>query len=307
MRVRQCTALGHRPAGAAYGHGVTLTFAQHVDLLALHGRAAADGLARRDPDDLLSPQHEQAAEVALEHWTTLEIWAWSLDHPNSHWSARTDPEEPASHEEVVAGIGALTGALTASLRAGGPDVVVDYFERPGRTSDVARLLAHEAIVVAHKAGSGPRLSAEVAHDGIDHTLSHWSNSTVGAAAGVAGIDGAPGADGMPATTWQSDVLAIRATDRDATWLISLPEDAELRIGDFRVVSWPGDRSGRGQEPSAMVQGPEVDLLWWLQGDPIPEAVVSVTGRDADVRALNHTFLQPVPEPPRQWFGLRSGK
>lgn len=241
----------------------------------------------------------------MEHWNTLEIWVWSLAHPDRHWSQREDPEEPSTYADVVSGIAALGQALAASLRAHGPDVAVDYFERPGRASDVARLLAHESIVVAHKAGAGLPLTPDVARDGIDQLLSHWGSSAVGNAAGT---------DGMPATTWQSEVLAIRATDGgngrtpdlDATWLISLPHDAELRIGDFRVESWPDD-GPRNQTPTATVQGPAVDLLWWLQGDPIPEAVVSVTGNDADVRALKQTFLQPVPEPRRRWFGLRSGQ
>jgi hypothetical protein len=58
--------------------------------------------------------------------------------------------------------------------------------------------------------------------------------------------------------------------------------------------------------TATVEGPAVELLWWLQGDPFPEEIVSVTGVDADVRALKQTFLQPVSKPPRRWFGLLPG-
>lgn len=263
---------------------MTLSFSEHLQLLDLHGRSVVAGLGQLDHDDHVPPRDERVEQVAREHWATLEIWAWSLANPDGHWSEREDPAEPATYADLVAGIGTQVARLTTSLRAVGPDADIDYFGRPGTTAEVARLVAHEAITMAHKvalgaAGVVPAVSPAAGRDGIDHIITHWSTSETDIA-------------------WQPQTTAVRATDTGDEWQISLPQDGEQHLGVFRIAS--------AQTPAAIAAGPAVDLMWWLQGHPIPEDVVSVSGNEADVRALKQTFLQPVPTPPRRWFGLRSG-
>lgn len=263
---------------------MTLSFAENLALLDLHGRAAVASLGQLNPDAELPPRADTVRDVAREHWATLEVWAWSLENPDGHWSERDAPAAPPAHADVVAGIETLVRRLSTSLVAVGPDTDIDYFGRPGNTADVARLVAYEAITVAHRTSQGspgptPTVSPAAARDGVEHVITHWSTS-------------------QPGIAWQPQTSAIRATDTGGEWHISLPQDTEDRIGDFRIAS--------AQTPAATVQGPAVDVLWWLQGYPIPQDVVSVSGNEADVRALKQTFLQPVPKPPRRWFGLRTG-
>lgn len=262
---------------------MTPTFADHVDLLDLHGRHVIVALNQLSLDDLMPPRDETVRDLVKEHWATLEIWAWSLEHPDEHWSEREEPVAPTTHAALVADVWTQIHRLSTSLRAAGPGVDVDYFGRPGTTADVARLLAHESITMAHRVSlaSGrpaPTLSPDVARDGIDHIITHW-------------------ADPKTDTAWQPQTLAIRSTDPSDEWQISVPEGASHDEGHFRIAS--------PQTSAAMVQGPAVDLLWWLQGYPVPADVVSLSGNEADVRALNQTFLHPVSKPPRRWFGLRS--
>ena len=158
---------------------VDIAFAEHLDLLDLHGRAGAASLGQLDATDTLPPHGTTAEAASLEHWATLEIWAWSLAHPGQHWGGRAEPAAPDGHAATVAAIGAELTRLEDLLRAAGPGVPTDFFGRPGTSGDVARLLAHEAIAVAHAASTAagrsvPGLSPAVAADGVARALEHWA-------------------------------------------------------------------------------------------------------------------------------------
>ena len=84
---------------------MAITFAEHLDLLDLHGRAAVASLGQLGPTDTLPPQGVPAHPATREHWATLEIWAWSLEHPEQHWSERPEPTPPPDHAALVAAIG----------------------------------------------------------------------------------------------------------------------------------------------------------------------------------------------------------
>jgi len=259
---------------------VTPTFTDHVDLLDLHGRHAVVALNELTLDDHMPPRDEPVRALVTEHWATLEIWAWSLEHRGDHWSEREEPVAPTTRAALVADIWTQVHRLTTSLRAAGPGVDIDYFGRPGTTADVARLLAHEVITMAHRANlaagrAAPALSADVARDGVDHLIGHWSDTGTGIA-------------------WQPSTLAISTTDTGDEWQISLPRDVSEAQGQFRIAS--------PQAAAATVRGPAVDLLWWLHGHPVPEEVVSLSGGEDDIRDLKQTFLHPVEKPARRWFG-----
>lgn len=257
------------------------SFSEHLDLLDLHGRAGVANLHSLTPDAAVPPGDATARQAAQEHWATLEIWSWSLAHPGEHWSEREDPATPADHPALVAAIAAEIGRLGAALREAGPDVSLDYFGRPGTTADVARLLAFEAVTMAHTTGLAAGrpalvLTPAVASDGVGQALAHWAST-------------------QPDIVWRSRPVAIRTTDTVAVWYLSLADVVDELAGDFRLAS--------AESPAAVVEGSAQDVLWWLHGHLVPE--VSVTGEDADVRAVKSVFLQPVEKarrPKRRWFG-----
>ncbi len=258
---------------------MSLSFSQHLDLLDRQGRAVVASLEVLSPDTPVPPDGGTVTEVGAEHWATLEIWSWSLTHLDQHWSRREDPVAPADHATLVTGISALVDQVVTVLRATGPDRPVDFFDRPGRTADVARLLAHEAITMAHRTSLAagrptPVVLPAVASDGVGQALAHWGSSS-------------------PATASAAQPVAIRTTDTGEDWYLSLPDDADTLAGDFQLVP--------AQAPAAVVQGPAVNVLWWLHG--LPEPLVQVTGADAEVRKVKGTFLQPVEAAPRKrrWF------
>ncbi|KGN31303.1 hypothetical protein N802_04235 [Knoellia sinensis KCTC 19936] len=259
---------------------MTLPFLDHLDLLDRHGRSAVAALGRLRPKDRLPPRNEPVRDVASAHWATLEIWAWSLEHPHQHWSGRAEPTSPTDHEALLAGVTTQLDRLRESLPAAGPDRDIDYFGHPGNVAQVARLLAHEAVATAHAAcvAAGrevPTLRVPVAVDAIDHVITHWASSTSGA-------------------TWRPRPFAVRDTDtRQVHYIVASDGDDPT---DFRRAS--------PQTPSAVVEGPAVDLLWWLHGYPTAEGVVAVSGNEEDVRGLLTTFHHPVQKPhrKRRWFG-----
>ena len=155
---------------------VDIAFAEHLDLLDLHGRAGAASLGQLDATDTLPPHGTTAEAASLEHWATLEIWAWSLAHPGQHWGGRAEPAAPDGHAATVAAIGAELTRLEDLLRAAGPGVPMDFFGRPGTSGDVARLLAHEAIAVAHAASTAAGRSVPGCPPRSRPTASrgHWS-------------------------------------------------------------------------------------------------------------------------------------
>lgn len=261
---------------------MTVTFSEHVDLLDLHGRAAAASLVVLTPGTPVPPRGSSRRALANDHWATLEVWAWSLENPNGHWSSRTEPGTPAGHDELVAGLASNLDRLETALLGSGPDAVIDYFGAPGTTAQVARLLAHEAITVAHAVSlaaerQSPALSNEVAVDGIDQALGHWAS---------------PEAD----EKWSPETLALRASDSGDAW--------HLQVSRPRAGVDPEIRLVPAATAEATVEGAAVDLLWWIHGHPMADDVV-MTGHPETILALRSSLMHPVPETPRRrrrWFG-----
>ncbi|KRF35938.1 hypothetical protein [Nocardioides sp. Soil805] len=251
-----------------------IVFAEHLDLLDLHGRAAVASLAQLGPADTLPPHGVPAHAATREHWATLEIWAWTLEHPGRYWSQRVEPSPPQAHGDVVAAIATEISHLEDLLLATGPEADLDFFGRPGTTGDVARLLAHEAVGVAHAAslaaGRGaPMVTPAVAADGIDRALGHWAE---------------PDADVM----WQPRPALLRATDTADEWPVCFGQD---RRGDVGAV-----RPGAGGEPVVVVAGPATALLWWLHDHEVGEHV-TLSGEPDAVRILRRSLdheIEPVP-------------
>jgi hypothetical protein len=272
---------------------MTLSFPDRVALLEQHGRAAVDALAQLAPDAAMPPRDDPCRVVALEHRDTVAIWAWCLENPGRHWRAREAPTEPHDDRAVVSDIARQLGRVVSSLRAVGPDLTIDYFDRPGTTAEVARLLAYEAIAMAHAATiaagrPSPRLAPEAACDGVDHVLDHWAS---------------PRSD----VEWRRQPVAIRSTACAAEWFIDVPASSD-DVGELRPAAPTAT-------PAAVVQGLPADILWWLHGYPTPTEVgvdveagpgrVTVRGDVADVRALHEALCLPVPKSARRrwrWFG-----
>lgn len=261
-----------------------ITFAEHLDLLDLHGRAAVASLGQLGPHDTLPPQGVLAHPATREHWATLEIWAWSLEHPGQHWSDRTEPAPPPDHAALVAAISRELTRLEEMLLAAGPDRAIDFFGRPGTTADVARLLAHEAIAVAHAASlaagrATPDLSPAVAADGVDRALAHWSE---------------PDAHVM----WRPDPIVLRATDTAQVWYLECGSGSRGERAAFRPT---GTRA-----PGAIVATDSATLLWWIHGYPTAESLLEVSGSDAQLFPLLMQGLgHDVAPPPRRrswWRG-----
>ncbi|WP_067436171.1 hypothetical protein [Nocardioides jensenii] len=262
---------------------MSVPFLQHVDLLDLHGRAAVASLAQLQPGDRVPPRDASTREVIADHWATLEIWAWSLENPTGHWSTRDEPDSPADHTALVAGVAAQLDRIEAALLKSGPDAPIDYFGEPGTTSQVARLLAHETITVGYATSraagrTSPTLAPAVAADGIDQALGHWN---------------APDAS----DTWRPETVALRASDTGATWHLGVSRAQPGGLPEIRLVP-EGD-------PQVMVKAVATDLLWWLHGHAPADGTVSVSGDPEALHALRSSLMHPVPEPPRKrrrWFG-----
>jgi hypothetical protein len=261
---------------------VDIAFAEHLDLLDLHGRAAVASLGLLGPTDTLPPHAAPAHAATREHWATLEIWSWSLAHPGQHWSERAEPAAPADHATVVAAVSDELSRLEELLLAAGPDTPIDYFGRPGTTSQVARLLAHEAVGMAHSASlaagrATPALHPHAAADGIDRALDHWSE---------------PDAD----VVWQSRPAVLRTADTGQAWAVAFGVD---RRGGGGAI-----RAGEVDEPAIVVQGPAGSLLWWLHDHEVGDDV-TVLGDPEQLRVLRQALdheLDPAPRRRSWWRG-----
>jgi len=263
---------------------VAITFTEHLDLLDLHGRAAVASLGQLGPTDTLPPQGVSAHPATREHWATLEIWAWSLEHPGLHWSGRPEPTPPPDHAALVAAIGSELTRLEEGLLAAGPDTSIDFFGTPGTTGQVARLLAHEAISVAHAASLAagrvtPDLSPAVATDGVDRALAHWAE---------------PDAH----VVWRPDPVVLRATDTAQSWYL---ECGTSNRGDHAAFRPTGTRA-----PGAIVSTDAATLLWWMHGYPTAESLLEVSSTDdLLLRALRQGLGHDVDPAPRRrgwWRG-----
>lgn len=262
---------------------MSVSFSEHVDLLDLHGRAGAASLGQLQPEAPVPPRGSASHDVLRDHWATLEIWAWSLENPTGHWSARAEPETPSDHAGLVAGVVAQVDRLETVLLGSGPELEIDYFGQSGTAAQVARLVAHEAITVAHAASvaadrSSPALSAAVSADGIDQSLGHWES---------------PEAQ----VKWQPVTVAIRATDTEAAWHLELGQANSGAEPEFRLVT--------AADPAVVIEGAAADVLWWLHGHAVPTDRVAVSGPADVVAAVRSALDHPVQRPPRKrrrWFG-----
>ncbi|MDO5735874.1 MAG: hypothetical protein Q4P15_05320 [Propionibacteriaceae bacterium] len=257
---------------------MTLPFAEHLDLLDVHGREVVAGLGQASPGDRMPPLGETAQQMAEDHWSTLEIWAWSLENPTSDWRTRKDRKPPKHYDALVAGISTETRRSVKALASAGPDATIDYFGRPGTVAEVARLLAHEAITKAHSASlvtgrPTPLLPPLAAADGIDQTLHDWACSDTDVA-------------------WGQRTVVVRTTDTDDAWYLSLSREADVEESRFRLVA--------PAEPSVVVEASAAQVLWWLHGHTSSE--VSISGDDM-MRALHAIFMHAVEDAPkrRRWW------
>lgn len=262
---------------------MSLSFAEHLDLLNLHGQVAVALMGRLQPDDPVY-DYGSVRGTAEEHWDTQEIWAWSLENPDHGWQEEyVAPPTPTDYAALVAGIGTQIDRLTTALTRLGPDQPMDFFGDPGTAGDVAKLLAHLAVTLAHSisitaGGSTPELSPTVASDGIDELLAHRSSGW------------------MTADTLRHPAL-IRATDSGEEWPIWVAADSDPLYGDFRL-SVP-------EPPAAVVEGAAEQVLWWLHGPPVTAHTVSITGSEPAGRAVMVAFEHPVPpvKRTRRWFSF----
>ncbi|QIX28403.1 hypothetical protein ncot_18750 [Nocardioides sp. JQ2195] len=261
---------------------MSVAFPEHVDLLDLHGRAAVASLGQLHPGDRVPPRDASAREVGDDHWATLEVWAWSLENPTGHWSARDAPDTPPDLAALVASIATQLDRLESVLSASGPDAAIDYFGEPGTFAQVARLLAHEAITVARAVSiaagrQSPALSAAVAADGVDQALGHWESPEARA-------------------TWLPATVAVRATDIEEAW--------HLQASRARVGTDPEIRLVPAVPADAVVEGRASDLLRWLHGfTDVGEAVTMSGDREALV-VVRSALMHPAPQAPRRrrrWF------
>ena len=261
----------------AYTQRVGPSFTEHVELLAGHGQLAVTRLAGLPPKARLAPDDATAHKVAHEHWATVEIWSWSLEHRSAAWDQREAPAPPSDHASLLAGIAAEHARLVTLLQNAGPDGPIDYFGQPGTCADLARLLAHETITLAHAATAATGqpwhdLTPQVASDGVRQALSHWSSAD-------------------PQVAWRQQPVAVHATDTGDEWYLAFPVDVDEFNGEYRLVA--------AAPPVAVLEGPAEEVLWWLHGWPIPD--VSAVGAPEELRLLRQAFLQPdEPRPRRKW-------
>ena len=255
---------------------MTLSFAEHLDLLEQHGRAAVHSLGQLTPDDQLPPTALSARATAEDHWSTLECWAWILENPSADFSEYPERKPPDEYLDLVAAIPTELDRLARSLSSSGPDAPIEYFDRPGTVAEVARLLAREAMVAAHSAGlaaGGTTLSLtpSAAVDAIDHALRDWESED-------ASLKG------------KENVVKILCTDTGDDWHLALKgEDS------FRLV--------RSAEAAVVVTGVAQELLWWLHGYAAPEGSVTLSGDRGTIHDLWVKLLLAGDEPPkgRRWF------
>ena len=226
---------------------MAITFAKRLDLLDLHGRVAVASLGQLGPTDTLPPRGVAAHPATREHWATLEIWAWSLGAiRGSTGAGRPDAASPARPRSAGGG-DRLPSSPDSRKGCWPPDRTrpIDFSGPPGTTGQVARLLAHEAIGVAHAASLAagrvtPDLSPAVATDGVDRALAHWAepDAHVG---------------------WRPDPVVLRATDTAQAWYLECRSSGR---GDHAAFRPTGTRA-----PGAIVSTDAATLLWWMHGYP----------------------------------------
>lgn len=255
---------------------MTLLFPEYLALLELHGRNAVHNLGRLSPGAEVPPLPLSARATAEDHWSTLEYWVWSLENPSAHLDECPDSKAPEEYSHLVSAITTEHGQLARSLSSSGPNVSIEYFDRPGTVADVARLLAHQTIVVEHSTGLAAgvttlSLTPSVAGDGIDHALRHWESEDA-------------------SFKRKEKIVAIRCTDTKDTWHLALKgEDS------FRVVG-PADAA-------VVVKGVAQELLWWLHGYARLKGSVTLSGDRSTIHDLWAHLMLAGDEPPKRrgWF------
>ena len=247
---------------------------EYLDLLDAHGRIVVDNLGRLSPEAVVPPIPLSVRATAEDHWSTLEVWVRSLKNPAVHWSKFAESEPPEEYSALVAAIAEELERLSRSFATLDPDTRIDYFGRPGTVVNVARLLAHEVIQVAHASALAAGLSTSpvspaVASDGIDRALHHWASHEP--------------------VERKEKIVAIRCTDTGQAWHLALNGE-----DNFRLVA-PANAAvhagGRAQ-----------DLLWWLHGHATPKGAVTLEGDKKTIRDLwANLMLSEIEVPKRRWF------
>lgn len=266
-------AIPHR---SLYVCSMALSLTEYRDLLDEQGRVVVHGLGRLSPDAEVPPLPLSALAAAEDHWGTLEIWARSLENPAAHWSELQEVSPPQDYAALVAAIATEYERLSGSLTILDADVGIDYFDRRGTVAEAARLLAHEATVMAHAAcmAAGlvpPVVAPEVASDGIDQTLRHWSSAE--------------------RVERKEKPVAMRCTDTGDAWHLALNGTDSFRLA-------------ASTDSVVRVEGSALDVLWWLHGHPSPEGAVTLEGDKKTMQDLLEVLMIPEIESPNQKRGKR---
>ena len=255
---------------------MTLSFSQHLSLLEVHGRSAVHNLGRLSPEAEVPPTPLSARATAEDHLGTLAYWAWSLENPSAHVDECPDQRPPEQYADLLAAITTELDRLARLLASSGPEAPIQYFDRAGTTADVARLLAHQTIVVEHSCALSAgvatlSLAASVAGDGIDHALRHWEAKEA-------------------SPTRRENIVEIRCTDIDDVWHLALKGEDH-----FRLVP--------AAEAAVVVEGVAQEVLWWLHGHATRKGSVTLTGDQGTIHDLWVNLMLAGEEPPkrRRWL------
>jgi uncharacterized protein (TIGR03083 family) len=195
----------------------------------------------------------EARVAPCPDWAVRDL-VWHVGEVHDFWRSVvregwTDPGAyaPPSRPDDASLLGWYRAGVQASveaLSAASPDLPVwSWAPRGGNAAWVVRRMAQETAVhrwdAEHAAGSGWSIDPDVATDGVDEFLEHFSDY---AAEGAAGLGG---------------TVHLHATDGDGEWLVSEPV-----IGgqlEFSREHTKGDAAVRGTASDLLL------LLWRRAG------------------------------------------
>lgn len=253
-----------------------LSFPDYLNLVKVHGQKAVHNLGRLSPEAEVPPIPLSARATAEDHLGTLNSWAWSLENPSADSDESPKWQAPEEYSQLLVAIPTELDRIARSLAGSGPDAAIEYFDRPGTVAEVARLLAHEAIVAEHSTGLAAgvntvSLTPWAAADGIDHALRHWE------------MDDAD-------LKLKVNIVKILCTDTRDVWHLALKGNE-----CFRIV-------GRA-DAAVVVKGVAQELLWWLHGHPTSKELVTLSGDRGTIHDLWVNLMLAGDEPPkgRRWF------
>jgi uncharacterized protein (TIGR03083 family) len=223
-----------------------MDYHSHLDAVVSARAALLTALADAAPDDLV-PTCEgwKIADLTTHVGKACELWTGVLCGANGHPTA--PGAEPPQGDDLLDWVSARIDHLVDELSTTSPETSIgDWFGAAEHAGFVARRCAHELTVHRYDAQSSTRactpIALELARDGIDEVLDTLVKF------------------GERTGRGSGRVLALRSTDTDACWMVTIEHDRIL-------VQRPSLEEAALQHSDVVVTGTTSDLELTLYHRP----------------------------------------